>query len=158
MDKKQHTIDIIFVLSLFCAFAVLALFVVVLGANVYKGISADMTRNFDARTSVAYLSEKIRQNDVQGGISVENVNGADALVLRREADGKTYETWVYVQDGWLSEVTVAQGTDVAQVGGEPVMELASMEISRNGKLFSIGVEDMSGNRYTGTVYGKADGV
>jgi len=158
MDKKQHTIDIIFVLSLFCAFAVLALFVVVLGANVYKGISADMTRNFDARTSVAYLSEKIRQNDVQGGISVENVNGADALVLRREADGKTYETWVYVQDGWLSEVTVAQGTDVAQVGGEPVMELSSMEISQNGKLFSIGVEDTSGNRYTGTVYGKADGV
>lgn len=158
MNRKQHAIDIIFVLSLFCVFAVLALFVVVLGANVYKGISVDMTKNYDTRTSVAYLSEKIRQNDMQGGISIGTVDGADALVLKQEADGQTYETWVYVKDGWLSEVTIASGTDITQVAGEHVMELAYMDISMDGKLFDISVEDMSGNRYTGTLYGKTDGM
>lgn len=158
MNRKQHAIDIIFVLSLFCVFAVLALFVVVLGANVYKGISVDMTQNYDARTSVAYLSEKIRQNDMQGGISIGTIDGADALVLKQEADGQTYETWVYVKDGWLSEVTIASGTDVTQIAGEHVMELSTMDISMDGKLFDISVEDMSGNRYTGTLYGKTDGM
>lgn len=158
MDRKQHAIDIIFVLSLFCVFAVLALLVVVLGANVYKGISEDMTKNFDARTSVAYLSEKIRQNDVMGGISVRDANGTDALVLSREAEGKIYETWVYVQDGWLREVTVSAGTDAMNMGAERVMELANMEIEQDDGLFDIEVEDVSGNRYTGAIYAKTGGA
>ncbi len=158
MDRKQHAIDIIFVLSLFCVFAVLALFVVVLGANVYKGISEDMTKNFDARTSVAYLSEKIRQNDVLGGISVRDAGGMDALVLSQNAGGEVYETWVYVQDGWLREVTVSAGTDAIQMGGERVMELADMQIEQKDGLFDIEVEDVSGNRYTGMVYAKTDGA
>lgn len=158
MNKKQHAIDIIFVLSLFCAFAVLALFVVVLGANVYKGISADMTRNYDARTSLAYMSEKIRQNDVEGGVFVGDVNGSKALVLKQETGGQAYETWVYVEDGWLSEVTVAAGTDVSEIAAQPLSELAQMDVTLSNGIFDISVEDKAGNRYESAVYGKAGGA
>ena len=54
MDRKQHTIDIVFALSLFCVFAVLSLFVVVMGANVYRGISSEMTAGYHMRSSLVY--------------------------------------------------------------------------------------------------------
>ena len=56
MDRKQHTIDIVFALSLFCVFAVLSLFVVVMGANVYRGISSEMTAGYHMRSSLVYMT------------------------------------------------------------------------------------------------------
>lgn len=152
MKKKQHVTDIIFILSLFCAFAVMALFVVVLGANVYKGISADMTANYNARTSVAYLSEKVRQNDVAGGVGVRTLGENNALVLVQDVEGATYETWIYVADGVLREVTVAAGTQVQTGDGQEIMELERLAFHRdNGSLIGIEAIDTDGNVFESAV-------
>ena len=63
MKRSRHATDLIFVLSLFCLFTVLSLFVVIQGADVYQGISREMSANYSARGTVAYLTEKVRQND-----------------------------------------------------------------------------------------------
>ena len=61
VKRSRHATDLIFVLSLFCLFTVLSLFVVIQGADVYQGISREMSANYSARGTVAYLTEKVRR-------------------------------------------------------------------------------------------------
>lgn len=151
MRKKQYATDIVFIVSLFCVFAILALFVVLLGANVYRGISAGMTQNSSARTSVAYVTEKIRQGDAAGGVSVEEVFGGDALVIAADTGESRYETWIYASGGELKEITVAAGSTFAADAGQPVMEIGSIGFAQDGGLITIDAVDASGNEWSSAV-------
>ena len=57
--QKGHVVDFLFTLALFCVFAASALMVVVIGANVYRQTVRGMDSNYDSRTSLTYLTEKV---------------------------------------------------------------------------------------------------
>ncbi len=157
-QNKQHITDIVFVLSLFCVFAVLALFIVVLGANVYQNISAGMSSNYNARTSVSYVTEKVRQNDYMGDVRVGDVDGADALVLTSSAGGSRYETWIYVYGGELKELTVKEGTAVSPGDGQSIMELSGMELDlERESLIKVNAEDSEGYSFSSLIGIKSSG-
>ena len=145
MDRKQHTIDIVFALSLFCVFAVLSLFVVVMGANVYRGISSEMTAGYHMRSSLVYMTEKVRQAGGADGFSTAEVDGGDALVLPSSANGKDYETWIFVSGDKLMDAAY----------GQPIMELSGLRLSREGDLLRIGVTDTLGNEFESAVCQRA---
>ena len=150
---QQHATDIVFVLSLFCVFAVLVLFVVVFGANVYQGIAKDMDENYNTRTSVAYLSEKMRQNDVRGSVEIREVGNSDALVLIQKVNENSYETWIYVQGGKLWEVTVAAGKEVAPGDGQEIMDLSGLQLTEvSENLIRIDATDTEGNTFGSAVF------
>ena len=88
VKRSRHATDLIFVLSLFCLFTVLSLFVVIQGADVYQGISREMSANYSARGTVAYLTEKVRQNDRENGVAVKEIGGEPALVFSEEIGGE----------------------------------------------------------------------
>lgn len=155
---KQHITDVIFVLSLFCVFAVLALFVVVLGANVYKGISNNMAENYNARTSITYITEKIRQHDNQGYVQIKDIADSSALVITQDMEGTVYETWIYVIDGNLREIMVKQGTEVLPGSGQTIMNLESMDMEKiQGGLIELTVVDTEGKAFHSMVYMKSSG-
>ncbi len=111
MKNRAGIINILFVLSLFCVFAVTALLVVILGANVYKGISSNMQDHYGARVSVSYITEKVRQSDETGGVDLREMEEGPALVLIQAVGGYTYETWIYAEAGFLKEATVEAGQE-----------------------------------------------
>ena len=84
--SKKHTVDILFIITLFGAFIVSALFIVVLGAHVYESTVNDMESNFTSRTAIAYVTEKIRQHDSSDAISIISVDSAPVLSLYQEYD------------------------------------------------------------------------
>ena len=127
MRQQSHVVDVLFSLALFCVLTATALLVVVLGANVYKQTVAGMTQNYNTRTSISYLAEKIRQNDAAGCIAIGEV-GADALILEQKAEQSDYQTWIYSSSGKLCEVMVAGGTNVKAADGQPIMDLADLKI------------------------------
>lgn len=150
---QQHVTDIVFVLSLFCVFAVLALFVVVLGANVYRNIAGDMDVNYNMRTSIAYLSEKVRQNDSAGSVEIRDVGGNDALVLTQQAADDSYETWIYAQGKKLREVTVAAGKKITPGDGQEIMDLSRLQLRKTDEgLIRMEITDMQGNTFESAVF------
>ncbi len=154
--KKQHVIDIVFVLCLFCVFAILSLFVVVMGANVYQGISADMTENYNVRSSVTYLTEKIRQNDIQGGVSLREFDGKNALVLTDNLEGQKYETWIYAKDGALYEILITAGTEIAPGDGQMITEIADLQMESLGdSLLKVTAVDLDGNMFGSMIHTKS---
>nr|WP_162990846.1 DUF4860 domain-containing protein [Maliibacterium massiliense] len=128
-QSRTHMMDIFFALALFCVLVVTVLLVVLLGANVYKNVNADMTRNYELRTSLLYITQKVRQMGAQG-VSVGQVDGGDALVLRQRVNGDTYETWIYAADGALCEVSVRAGTPVKAGDGQRIMALAGFSLKQ----------------------------
>ncbi|MDR3307731.1 MAG: DUF4860 domain-containing protein [Coriobacteriales bacterium] len=126
------------VLALFCVYAVSALILCVLGANIYKDTTATMHENYDLRTGVLYVAEKTRQNDVAEGVRVDTLNGADALVFTEQRTGKGYETWIFVDKGVLYEEMVASGSAVQITAGQAIMPMRSMALDLvDGNLLTV---------------------
>lgn len=123
-----HIIDIVFTLALLCVFTASALFVVLIGANVYKSTVADMGENFDIRTSITYISTKIRQNDTPGGIFVAKLDDVDALVLEQNLNEQVYQTWIYHCDGELREIFSKKGNPVHVTDGQTIMSMPDLKI------------------------------
>lgn len=145
MEQKHHVVDLLFSLSLFCVFAATALMLVMIGANVYQKTIDDMSRNYDTRTSLNYLSEKIRQADALDAISMDHLNGETALVLSQTIDGETYETWVYSFEGQLYEVMVPAQTPLEPENGQPIMEIDSFSVDLHERLIRLSVIGCDGS-------------
>lgn len=79
-QEKHYIVDILFVLALFGVFAVSALALVTIGADVYQHTVEDMGVNYESRTAVSYIMEKVRQNDTADSIFL-----TDLEMFRRSA-------------------------------------------------------------------------
>lgn len=132
-QEHHHIVDILFVLALFGVFAVSALVLVTIGAGVYQNTVQDMGSNFDSRTAMAYLTEKIRQNDSTQSVSIGSLENTDALLLSQDIDGETYITYLYYHDGSLKELFIKEGTDLVGnplSAGQAVMPLNYLKMSK----------------------------
>jgi hypothetical protein len=126
VGKKKHSVNMMFTILLLGIFALAAIFVAVMGAKVYANSADKMQANFDTRTSIVYLSEKIRTcpND---NFSVRDIGGNTALVLTEEINGREFESWIFVQNDRLSEVTVLKGDQVYPNTAQQIMDLRSLD-------------------------------
>lgn len=137
-QEKHYIVDLLFVLALFGVFAVSALALVNIGADVYRHTVTDMSTNYETRTSVSYLTEKIRQNDTNGTVSVTTLNTVPALMLCSEVDDAQYVTYLYLYEGKLKELFMREG---AVLGGNP-LEAGTDILSLQALTFTLVREDL----------------
>lgn len=130
-----HVTDLLFSLSLFCAFAVCAFFVITIGAGVYQRIAGNMENTYSTGTAFSYVAEKIRQHDLDGQISLTEVNGADALLLTDEVDGIAYQTCIYATDGALCEIVVKEGIRVSPSENDQILAVEDFTFTDRGNGF-----------------------
>lgn len=146
MNEKQenHIIDILFVIALFCIFALSAVFLISIGANVYGKTVEHMDSNFSQRTSFAYVTEKIRQSDQFGAVSTGELNGHPALLITQDIGGSEYITYLYEYDGYLKELMVRADTPLGPEAGQNILAVTDFsveEISDGLFSFTIAAED-----------------
>lgn len=153
---RGHLVDLLFSLALFCVFAVSSLAVVIMGADVYSGITENMSRNFTTRTSIAYISEKIRQNDTSGGVYLGEVDGDTALVLEQSYNGVAYQTWIYRYGGSLMELFIRKDSAFSPENGNALMELDGFTAELDGKLCSFRVTGSDGHTASASVALRSD--
>ena len=145
IKQKNHVVDLLFSLALFCVFAASALTIVIMGADVYQKSVNDMNRNSTIRTSLSYLSEKIHQNDAENGIRIDQLNDLPSLVLIQNLNGETYETWIYAYDGMLCEIMTDLENGFTPEEGQPILEIGSFSLEQNGSRIILTVSDTQGN-------------
>lgn len=143
MNQERHFIvDILFVLALFGLFTVSALMLVMVGSEVYRYTVEDMGSNYETRTSVAYITEKVRQNDniiadgaasAEQNISISELAGEPALMLSQNYNGETYSTYLYLHDGNLKELFMKSGSYLGEdtlAAGQDIMELSDFSMEQ----------------------------
>ena len=114
-SRKHHIIDILFPISLYFVFTVSALTVLLLATNVYRTTTENSALNFNANTSLSYITEKIHQNDTEGAVSIGSFDGHQALILKQHYNDTEYVTYIYVSEGNLMELYTKSSADVDAV-------------------------------------------
>lgn len=126
----QHTIDFLFPIALFFVFTSTALLALLLAANIYNGIVTDSNRAFEQGTTLAYITQKIRQNDSgeTGQIYLSEFDGYDALAISQNFSGALFTTYIYEVDGSLKEIFLQNGVEAGAEAGTTIMEIGDLQM------------------------------
>lgn len=158
-QKRPFIVDILFVLALFGVFTLSALMLVTIGAEVYRHTVDDMSNNYEVRTSIAYITEKIRQNDCllssgdssNHGISISTLAGEPALRMVQNINGEDYLTYLYLYEGSLKELYIREGTNLGGdilSAGQDIMPLSAFHMEQvTDKLLSIELVSPTGKKH-----------
>lgn len=146
MNKKKHSIDFLFPLALLFVFAVSAIVVLLFAADIYEETVSDSSRNSSARTSTAYVTEKIH-NSEDGSVSIGKLDGCDAIIIRQTVDDEDYLTYIYAYDGSLRELLVRSDFTASCDLGSRILNVNEFSIEKiNDKLIKISCTDTSGKQ------------
>lgn len=148
-QEKKHVIDLIFPLAIFFVFAVSALLVLLLSVHIYGDQTDKTLKNFESSTPLSYITEKVRQNDSQGNITIEDLDGVNSLVLHGTSSDVTYSTYLYVYNGWLKELTIRDDTSASPEAGKNIIEASSLQVKNfSAHTYKITVTDLEGDSQT----------
>lgn len=126
---RSHIIDMVFVICLMFLFIFSALSVITIGAEIYQKNVTAVDDNYHKRTACAYITEKVRQSDAKGGISVKKIFDQDALVLQSEENGILYNTYIYDYDGNLMELfAMDKLKGLYPQTGQKILEISRFDI------------------------------
>lgn len=130
LEKQQrHIIDIFFVIALFCLFALSAIFLISIGADIYGKTVTNMEDNFNTRTALAYVTEKVRQSDKNGQISVGQLGELPALVITDASTGSTYQTYLYACEGHLKELMCKSDLILGPEAGQDILSITDFTLA-----------------------------
>ena len=128
-QKNKHMIDSVFVICLMLLFVLCALAVIAIGANIYKKNVSAMADNNSHRIASAYITEKVRQNDIYGDIYTRLLFDEEILVMSKEINGETYNTYIYDFDGNLMEIMARANLDmIYPQSGQKIMKITSFGV------------------------------
>ena len=130
MKKKirRQKIDTVFVLIIFCVFAISVLMVLMLGASIYKNMSEISRDGYDERTVLAYFWTKVKNGDDAGNIYIGDFHGIPALCFDEVYTDSTYVTMIYHFNGQVYELFTEVGYELGlePEDGESVMKVDNL--------------------------------
>jgi len=142
---RRHTgAGTIACLLLACVFAVTLLMAMSTGAGVYRRVAAQAERGSERRLGLTYMTSKILGSDEAGRVECGSFGGSGAVYLYEDVGGRTYETILYVHDGWLKELFCEKGWELEPGDGEQIVQAQSLEAAREGDLLRLGYTGASG--------------
>ncbi len=137
---QKHIIDLLFVITLFCLFALSAIFLISIGANVYGKTVNAMEDNFNTRTSIAYITEKVRQSDQEKSFSIGQLDDCQAIVIQTQSSDTTYFTYLYEYEDTLRELTTRSDIHLGPEAGQIILSVFDFKLTPiNDHLFACDI-------------------
>ena len=132
--NRGHRIDTIFVLIVFCVFAVSVLMVLVLGAKTYENVTTISREGYSDRPVLSYIWTKVKNGDEAGSVYIGEFHGSSALYIEEEIAQILYRTAVYQYDGWVCELFSEADLEFSPEDGVQIIKLddLSFENLENG--------------------------
>lgn len=156
--RNKSIVDFLFILALFGAFAITALFVVLFGARIYESTVNNMNSNYEKRTAMSYVTEKIRSHDYTDGANVDETGSI--LKLYQTTGDKKYVTYLFVADGYLKEFTADEDYDFDYKAGTKILAIKDFSVKKeNDSLYRFNITDTNGEKteFFVTLYSGTDG-
>lgn len=142
-NKRNSSIDFLFIITLFCVFLLCGIFVILFGVRTYQHIVSGSSHNYYDRTAIAYITNKIHQHDTKGHVSIVfGDNNETCLCLTSSYKEATYNTYLYTCDGFLCEITLPGDIPFDATGGTKLFEVSHFNvISPKKNLLQITLTD-----------------
>jgi hypothetical protein len=130
MGKKLSNtgrVDTVFVLLIFCFFAVSVFLVLMLSASTYQNMNEISANGQNERIALSYIRTKVRNTDTQGALTVLNVDGTNVLSLRENIGDRNFATYLYHLDGWVYEAFIDADDELRLEEGIPMLRVGSLD-------------------------------
>ena len=127
MRYGKSRIDTVFVLLLFCVFAVSVFLVLILSGSTYRNMIDISQDGQNERIVLSYIRTKARHIDEGGGITLGDFGGVTALLLQEDLGGVPFVTRIYWYNGWLHELFHEYGLDFTPDEGIPLLQAESLD-------------------------------
>ena len=133
----------VFVLLLLALFACVSVFLVMMGAQVYRGTVNRAEANNEKRIAAAVVRSAVWAQD-GGTVRIEDQDGLRVLAIEDNYDGEIYVKRLFCRDGWLRESYAADEWEFDPEGGEPLCEMRAFEPEMKGKNLTVHITDADG--------------
>lgn len=144
--KKGQAVNVLFTMLLFLVFVLCALFTVLIGGKVYENISARMEENYTGSTALNYVANKMRQGDMEGAVSVVDINGTSVLQLKQQFGEETYVTQIYYLNGSIRELFTDLQSGLSLEDGLEIMDSEGITFSQSGSRITAETAGEGGSR------------
>lgn len=147
---RQNHISTLAALLLLAAFAASILLVLLAGAGAYRRLVDRDGADFSRRTAGQYIATRVRQNDGDEMVTVEDFQGVPCLTLH-EWNGdyaSDYATRLYCHDGSLWELYTAVDVEAELEDGERVLDLEGLDLALEDGLLEAVLTLPGGQRET----------
>ena len=146
VKREKSIVDTIFVFMIFGILMLCALFVVLFGAKIYKKTAHDMDVNFNSRTALSYVTEKVHQHDRKDCVEVTITNGQPVLKLKQFVNGDEYCTWLYYDEGYLKELTAKGEVGLIKGAGVNILKVNEFKADKlSDSLYRFNIRDEYNN-------------
>ncbi len=126
-ERRRHSIELVFILSLFLLFAISSITAILFGISIYSHTFSSMNRGYSSRTFTAYITEKIRQSDAAGSLYIDDSDDYERLVLTQTINGEVYSTSLYEYDGFLYELFSKADIKLSPDAGQKILPLSELD-------------------------------
>ena len=135
------------VIPVFFVLAASSVAIVVLASGFYSRQVKASSDSYSGRTALAYVTEKMHQNDENGAIADGTFDGENALVIRQRYDEKDYVTYLYAYDGYLRELFIRDGTEAKASDGRKILATKDFEAKETSDgIFHLYCENEDGKK------------
>ncbi|HIW15673.1 MAG TPA: DUF4860 domain-containing protein [Firmicutes bacterium] len=124
MKKEPGQSTPFFAMALFAMMILCILGLILIGAGLYGRVVQSQSQNETQRACLSYVVSRVAAADTAGAVSIEDGPEGDMLVLAEPGDDGTYETRIYVYDGFLCE---EYGTADQPLNPEAAMKIGEDE-------------------------------
>ncbi|MBQ9210532.1 MAG: DUF4860 domain-containing protein [Clostridia bacterium] len=158
--KKQQPpmrIQNVFIFLLLAIFAISAIFLTALSAQVYRDTVDTSNRNNTARVVAAIVRGAVQGEDA-GNVSIRQEGGIPVLVFTNDYDGEIYLRRLFCAGGYLRESFTSEEWEFEEEMGEPLMEVTSFEPEIQDNMLTARVTTPDGGEQEIYVYLRAGGV
>lgn len=107
---RRHSIDILFPLAVLLVFGASSVMAILLAANIYGGSVKSSGQMYNGATALAYVQEKLHQNDSEGAVRLEQY---DEIPVHNRNQKKREEA--FEEEMGLRPDAQTQTSDTAQV-------------------------------------------
>lgn len=157
--KKQPPMRIqnVFIFLLLAIFAISAIFLTALSAQVYRDTVDVSGRNNTARIVSAVVRGAAQSEDT-GIASVREEAGIPVLVFTNDYDGEIYYHRIYCAEGYLRESLASEDREFEADMGEPLVEAVSFEPTIDGNMLTVRITLPDGGEEQVYAYLRAGGA
>lgn len=128
--------------------AVLAMLMMVFGAQVYRGTVDRAEAHGEARILRSVIRSAVWAEEAEGAVRVEELGGIPVLMLVNDSADGGYVRCLYCSEGQLMEQLLTSLEDFDPARGETLCALAGFEPELKDGMLSVTLENVAGETET----------
>jgi len=128
---KNRRVDTLFVMIIFCVFAISVLIVLVLAASSYQRMTDISRDRQDERTILSYIWTKVKSADDAAMIHIGEFDGIPALFYDEIIGDTLFRTAIYSHNGWVRELFSNPEIGLSPDDGMQIIKLDNLTFSTN---------------------------